>query len=258
MLVLISPAKTLDYVTPVSVAGVTQARLLDNSQLLIDQLKTFAPQDLASLMKISDPLASLNASRFASWQRPFDTDNAKAAIFAFKGDVYEGLQADTLDAASLDYAQAHLRILSGLYGILRPKDLMQAYRLEMGTKLQNVRGKDLYAFWGTRITEMLNQDLAESGSDMVINLASQEYFKSVQPKQLQARIITPIFKDWRKGQYKIISFYAKRARGLMARYLLQERIDSLDGLLEFEAEAYAYQADLSKHPHEPVFVRRKY
>lgn len=255
MLILISPAKKLDYETAPTTTTHTHPQFLEHSQVLIDQLKTFAPHEVASLMSLSDKLALLNAERYDAWQQPFTPDNAKQAVLAFKGDVYEGMQAETLDQAGLDYTQQHLRILSGLYGLLLPLDLMQAYRLEMGTKLVNQRGKDLYAFWGDVITDKINQDLADSGSDLIINLASNEYFKSVNKKKLEGRLITPAFKDWKNGQYKMISFYAKKARGMMTRYLIDHRIDNYEQLLAFDEAGYTYNEAMSK-PDQPVFIRK--
>jgi len=245
MLTVISPAKTLDYNTPPTTDHYTQPEWLDESQRLIDELRTLSVQDVAGLMKLSDKLASLNVARYESWSRPFTPDNAKQALLAFKGDVYTGLDAESLSEADLEFAQQHLRMLSGLYGLLRPLDLMQPYRLEMGTRLGNARGKDLYEFWGTRLTEALNAEL--SGPDAVlVNLASNEYFKSIQPKKLDARLITPVFKDWKNGQYKIISFYAKKARGLMARYIIQNHIEDPEQLKGFDLEGYRFDAESSK------------
>lgn len=263
MLIVISPAKKLDYEQPSPVTQFSQPQFLAESQRLIDQLKEYSPQEIASLMHLSDPLASLNAHRYAAWQQPFTTENAKACVFAFKGDVYEGMQAHTFNNEAIDFMQTHLRILSGLYGILRPLDLMQAYRLEMGTKLVNERGKNLYEFWGDLITQKINEDLAKTHSQYLINLASNEYFKSVKKKLIKAEIITPVFKDWKNGQYKIISFYAKKARGLMTRYLIEQSanqpnqavIDPLSLLLGFESAGYQYNEAMSK-TNEPVFIRR--
>ncbi len=257
MLILISPAKKLDYDAPSVTDQYSQPQFLDQSQLLVDQLKALGPHELGSLMHLSDKLAALNFERYAEWQQPFAPDNAKQAVLAFRGDVYAGMDADSMDADTLDYAQQHLRILSGLYGVLRPLDLMQAYRLEMGTSLQNARGRDLYAFWGDRITEKLNSDLAVSGSDLVVNLASNEYFKSVKKKTLAGQLVTPAFKDWKNGQYKMISFFAKKARGMMTRYLLEERVEQAEGVLGFAAGGYAYNPELTKKPQEPVFTRRQ-
>ena len=249
MILVISPAKALDYETPPTTATFTQPDFLDQSAELIDILREKSPAQIAELMSLSDQLSSLNVARYASWSRPFAPDNAKQALLAFNGDVYEGLDATSLTEADLAWAQDHLRILSGLYGVLRPLDLMQAYRLEMGTRLASPRGKNLYEFWGERITDELNRLLApeeEAGRERVlVNLASDEYFKSVKPKKLKGRIVTPVFEDWKGGRYKIISFYAKRARGLMSRYVITRRIDEVEALQGFDAEGYAFAADAS-------------
>jgi len=254
MLMVISPAKTLDFDTPPVIQRYTQPEFLDHSQVLIEQLRELSPAQIAELMHLSDKLAGLNAARFGSWTPDFTPDNAKQALLAFKGDVYTGLDATTLDKAGFDYAQKHLRMLSGLYGLLRPLDLMQPYRLEMGTKLANARGKDLYAFWGERISEWLNQALAEQGDDVLFNLASNEYFSAVKRKALQARLITADFKDLKNGQYKIISFYAKKARGMMARFVIDEKIHDPAQLKGFDRQGYRYSADESR-PDHLVFVR---
>ncbi|WP_300494263.1 peroxide stress protein YaaA, partial [uncultured Methylophaga sp.] len=225
MLTVISPAKTLDFDTPVSTNKYSEPRFLDQSQQLIEQLKKLSSQEIANLMKISDKLAGLNMVRFQQWQTPFTEENAKQAILAFKGDVYTGLAAETLDDKGLDFAQQHLRILSGLYGVLRPLDLMQPYRLEMGTPFQNDAGRDLYSFWGDKIRQSLEGEPALKDG-VLINLASNEYFKAVDAKKLNATIITPVFKDWKNGQYKMISFYAKKARGLMSRYIIDQQINT--------------------------------
>jgi cytoplasmic iron level regulating protein YaaA (DUF328/UPF0246 family) len=249
MILVISPAKALDYETPPTTATFTQPDFLDQSAELIAVLREKSPAEIADLMALSDQLATLNVARYASWSQPFSPDNAKQALLAFNGDVYEGLDAKSLAATDLAWAQDHLRILSGLYGVLRPLDLMQAYRLEMGTRLANPRGKNLYEFWGERITEELNRLLAredDAGRERVLlNLASDEYFKSVKPKKLKGRIVTPVFEDWKGGRYKIISFYAKRARGLMSRYVITHRLDEVAALQGFDAEGYAFAADAS-------------
>ncbi|MFC6671771.1 peroxide stress protein YaaA [Marinobacterium aestuariivivens] len=245
MLIVISPAKTLDYETPAATERYSQPDWLDQSELLIDELRKLSVQDLAGLMKLSDKLASLNVARYESWSRPFTPENAKQALLAFKGDVYGGLEAASLSDDDLAFAQSHLRILSGLYGLLKPLDLMQPYRLEMGTRLGNARGKDLYDFWGSRLTEALNDEL-EGPEPVLVNLASNEYFKSVQPKKLNARLITPVFKDWKNGQYKIISFYAKKARGLMTRYIIQNRIENPEQIKQFDLEGYQFAPEMSK------------
>jgi len=254
MLMVISPAKTLDFETPPVTRRFTQPQYLDHSQLLIEQLRELSPAQIGQLMHLSDKLSGLNAARFGSWNPAFTPDNAKQALLAFKGDVYTGLQAETLDDAGFDYAQQHLRMLSGLYGLLRPLDLMQPYRLEMGTRLVNSRGKDLYAFWGERISEWLNEALAEQGDDILLNLASNEYFSAVKRSALKARIVNTEFRDLKNGQYKIISFYAKKARGLMSRFVIDERIVNPDELKQFDVQGYRYSAEQSK-PDNLVFLR---
>jgi cytoplasmic iron level regulating protein YaaA (DUF328/UPF0246 family) len=254
MLLLVSPAKDLDFQPLAQPLPVTQPDMLAQSQQLAEICKTLTPADLSSLMHISDKLAGLNAARFAQWQLPFTEDNAKAALFAFNGDVYQGLDAASLTADDIAFAQQHLRILSGLYGVLRPLDLMQPYRLEMGTKLANLHGKDLYAFWQNSITEQLNQQLSVLQTEVVVNLASQEYFKAVKPKLLQGRLISPVFKDFKNGQYKIISFFAKKARGLMARYVIEKRLTTAEQLKGFDLAGYQYSAEQSSAD-APVFLR---
>ncbi|MBA1202502.1 peroxide stress protein YaaA [Pseudomonas capeferrum] len=246
MLTVISPAKTLDYDTPPVIQRFTLPQHLDDSQELIGQLRDLTPAQISELMHLSDKLAGLNAARFGSWSPDFTPANAKQALLAFKGDVYTGLDAETLGEDDFTYAQDHLRMLSGLYGLLRPLDLMQPYRLEMGTKLANARGKDLYAFWGTRISEWLNQALADQGDDLLLNLASNEYFSAVKRGALKARVINTEFRDLKNGQYKIISFYAKKARGLMSRFVIQERIDDPQRLKQFDLQGYYYSAEASK------------
>ncbi|MGO1247444.1 MAG: peroxide stress protein YaaA [Oceanisphaera sp.] len=256
MLVVVSPAKTLDYETPPVVSDYTQPELLNDSALLIERARELTPADIGKLMKISDKLAGLNAARFADWQPNFTPENAKQALLAFKGDVYTGLDAETLTPDDFAFAQDHFRMLSGLYGLLRPLDLMQPYRLEMGTKLENERGKDLYAFWGNIITDKLNAALAAQGDNVLINLASNEYFKAVQPKRLAGQIITPIFKDCKNGQYKIISFYAKKARGLMARYIIQHQLSEVSQLTAFDTAGY-YFVESESSATELVFKREE-
>ncbi|MDH5552301.1 MAG: peroxide stress protein YaaA [Nitrosomonas sp.] len=241
MLIVVSPAKTLDFETPPVIDKFTLPALLDDSAALIGQLRKLSPDEIGKLMSISPKLATLNSNRYFDWTRPFTAANAKQAAFAFKGDVYTGLDAETLNAAELDFAQNHLRILSGLYGVLRPLDLMQAYRLEMGTQFQNDRGKNLYAFWGDTITESINQELKEQMSEVLINLASTEYFKSINTKKLNAKIITPVFKDQKNGVYKIISFYAKKARGLMSRYIIQNKLTDPEAIKDFNLEGYRFK-----------------
>lgn len=254
MLALISPAKTFDFDTPAPTRQASQPEFLAQAQELIDVLRPLAPHDISKLMGISDKLGVLNYDRFADWQPPFDLDNAKQALFAFKGDVYVGLAAETLQEGDWKFAQDHLRILSGLYGLLAPLDLIQPYRLEMGTRLANPRGKDLYEFWGTRITEAINVQLKRLVDPVVVNLASNEYFKSVQKKDLAAPLITPVFKDWKTDRYKIISFYAKKARGMMSAYIIKNRLTDAEGLKGFDEEGYRYNRELSTAT-EWVFTR---
>jgi cytoplasmic iron level regulating protein YaaA (DUF328/UPF0246 family) len=254
MLMVISPAKTLDFETQPTTERYTQPQYLDHSQELITQLRELSPAQIGDLMHLSDKLSGLNAARFGSWNPAFTPDNAKQALLAFKGDVYTGLQAETLSDKDLDYAQGHLRMLSGLYGLLRPLDLMQPYRLEMGTKLANGRGKDLYAFWGTRISEWLNEALADQGDDVLLNLASNEYFSAVKRPALKARVIDTEFRDFKNGQYKIISFYAKKARGMMSRFVISERIDTPDALKQFDVQGYRFNSERSS-PDKLVFLR---
>ncbi len=244
MLIVISPAKTLDYDTAPVTDTYSQPAYLEHSAELIEQLRTLSVQDIAELMKLSDKLSSLNVARYESWTPEFDTDNAKQAVLAFKGDVYTGLDAESLSEESFAFAQDHLRILSGLYGILKPLDLMQPYRLEMGTKLANSRGKDLYQFWGNIITEALNKELETE--QILINLASNEYFKAAKAKNINGRIITPAFKDWKNGQYKMISFYAKKARGLMTRYIIENQLTDPEQLKEFDLEGYRFAESMSE------------
>ena len=255
MLYVISPAKNLDYETPATTDTFTMPELMEDAQALAEVCLKLSPQDLSSLMGISDKLAGLNAARFAEWHPDFTPENAKQAVLAFNGDVYTGLQATELSQTELEYAQQHLRILSGLYGILKPLDLMQAYRLEMGTKLENPRGKNLYEFWGEKITEKLNAQIDALDSEILVNLASTEYFKSVKKKQLKATLVTPAFKDWKNGQYKMISFFAKKARGMMVQYLIKNQVSDMEGLLKFDLDGYQYNPELSK-PNEPCFTRR--
>ncbi|MFC3033401.1 peroxide stress protein YaaA [Pseudoalteromonas fenneropenaei] len=255
MITVISPAKNLDYQTQAPLSDFSQPELLDHSAELIAVCRELSVQQLASLMKLSDKLAALNVARFTQWSLPFNRENAKQAIYAFNGDVYGGFDAYNAPQQTIAYAQQHLRILSGLYGVLKPLDLMQAYRLEMGTSLDNPRGKSLYAFWGRIIADKLNEALAATNSKVLVNLASNEYFKAVDKKALQGEIITPIFKDQKNGQYKVISFYAKKARGLMARYIMDKQIDNVAELLKFSVAGYYYSAEATKKSSEPVFLR---
>ncbi|MBL1272485.1 MAG: cytoplasmic iron level regulating protein YaaA (DUF328/UPF0246 family) [Marinobacter maritimus] len=244
MLMVISPAKTLDYESPLATETFTQPDFLDDACELIDQLKELEPHQVSNLMSISEKLGQLNAERFQSWHTPFSPKNARQAVLAFKGDVYTGLDAESFNEQDFSFAQKHLRMLSGLYGILKPLDLMQPYRLEMGTKFENKRGKDLYAFWGDRLTQELNR-LLKNDDEVLVNLASNEYFKSLRKKDLEGRLITPQFKDWKNGQYKMISFYAKKARGLMCRYAILNRITDANDLKGFDLDGYYFSEDQS-------------
>lgn len=244
MLMVISPAKTLDYESPLATETFTKPDFLADACELIDQLKELEPHQVSNLMSISDKLGQLNAERFQSWHTPFSAKNARQALLAFKGDVYTGLDAGSFNEQDFSFAQKHLRMLSGLYGILKPLDLMQPYRLEMGTKFENKRGKDLYAFWGDRLTQETNR-LLKSDDEVLVNLASNEYFKSLKKKDLEGRLITPQFKDWKNGQYKIISFYAKKARGLMCRYAILNRITDANDLKGFDLDGYYFSEDQS-------------
>ncbi len=255
MLITVSPAKTLDYESPLPTTEYSCPGLLEHSEQLIRRLRDLSILDLAELMHVSRKIAELNYERNHAWHLPFTPDNARQALFAFKGDVYTGLDAYSLPAGGIDFAQQHLRILSGLYGVLRPLDLMQPYRLEMGTRLSTARGKNLYEFWGDIITDTLNDHLSACGSDVLINLASVEYFKALRPKRFAGRIITPQFKEYKNGQYRIIGVYAKRARGLMSRFIIDNRIlDPLD-LQAFDREGYVFNPAMTDGDNW-VFTRR--
>jgi uncharacterized protein len=254
MLIVLSPAKSLDYKTAVQVKTPTLPEFVSESAKLIADLKKLAPQDVAKLMGLSDQLATLNVGRYRDWSKKFTAENSKPSIYAFDGDVYDGFDVNSLNAKDLAFAQDHIRILSGLYGALRPLDLMQAYRLEMGTPLKNARGKDLYAFWGSRVTDSLKKILEKQKKPLLLNLASEEYFKVLQAKDLDCPVVAPVFQDAKDGKYKIISFYAKRARGLMARYVVQNRITDPEDLKGFNLDGYKYYAAESK-PGKPVFRR---
>jgi cytoplasmic iron level regulating protein YaaA (DUF328/UPF0246 family) len=245
MLTLISPAKKLDYEQQDERRPHTQPELLDHAQELLSDLKTLSPQDVCALMGLSDKLGALNYERFQAWQRPFTTENAKQAVLAFKGDVYQGLNAESMSDEDLQWAQDNLRILSGLYGVLRPLDLMQPYRLEMGTKFANNRGKDLYSFWDGVINNQLHS-LLEEPNAVLVNLASNEYFKAVKEKTLSARIVTPVFMDNKDGKYKMISFFAKKARGLMAAFIIKNKITDVELLKNFDSDGYSFNASLSE------------
>lgn len=249
MLVVVSPAKNLDFESPLpnfvknDTAGslaTAQPRLLKNTKELVEICKTLSPADLSTMMKISDKLAILNAERFSSFEFPFTINNARPAMYAFNGDVYTGLDANSLSEDSVAFAQDHLRILSGLYGVLKPLDLMQPYRLEMGKKLNIGSAKNLYEYWGETITKEVNKALVEQGDSVLINLASNEYFTSIKKANLDATIVTPQFKDEKNGKFKIISFYAKKARGLMARYIIEHKIKKVNDLQRFDVDGYYF------------------
>ena len=254
MLFLLSPAKSLDYDTPLTGQPHTAPLFVKESKALIDVLRTQSPQQIAALMDLSDKLSALNVARYQAWSSRASVKNARQAALAFDGDVYGGLDARSLGADDLAWAQDHVCILSGLYGVLRPLDLMQPYRLEMGTQLPNPAGRDLYAFWGSRIAEYLNTRLRQDASPVLVNLASQEYFKAVDRKALKAQVVECVFQEYKGGQYKVISFFAKRARGLMARYATQQRLTHVDQLQAFDSEGYAFAPQAST-PQQLVFRR---
>lgn len=255
MLAILSPAKTLDYDSPVPALPLTRPAFMTQAQTLIGLLRDLSAAELASLMGISDKLAALNVARYAEWSPRFTDKNSRAALLAFKGDVYEGLAAWTFSAQDHAFAQQHLRILSGLYGLLRPLDRLQPYRLEMGTALANPAGRNLYAFWGDTLAEALNAALAEQGDDVLVNLASEEYSRAALTPALRARVITPQFREEKDGRFKMVSFHAKRARGLMAGFMVRERLRDPEALKAFAAEGYAFNARLSAGD-TWVFTRR--
>ncbi len=255
MLFLLSPAKSLDYETPIGKLPHSLPGFVEQSSELIDLLRQRSPQEIAQLMDLSDKLASLNVARYEAWRPKFSAANSRQALLAFNGDVYEGLEAKTLKPEQLDWAQEHLCILSGLYGVLRPLDWMQPYRLEMGTALPNARGKNLYQFWGPQLAQYLNERVAAQGqAGPIVNLASEEYFKAVDLKALQVPVVQCVFEEFKAGRYKIISFMAKRARGLMARYAIEKKITAVKKLQGFDREGYAFAPEVSQD-HRLVFRR---
>jgi len=256
VLTVISPAKTLDFETPPGTRKATQPQFLSRAAELVEDARALSPDDIRALMGVSANIAELNHQRFMDWAPPFNLGNAKQALLAFKGDVYVGLQAQTLSTAQLTFAQQHLCILSGLYGLLRPLDLMQPYRLEMGLAFANRGGRNLYDFWGDSITVALNTRLRKSGTNVLVNLASNEYFRSVQARALDADVLTPVFKDLKGDQYKVISFYAKRARGQMARFIIDHELNEPDDMKKFKTDGYRYNKDQSS-AREMVFTRGK-
>ncbi len=255
MLIVVSPAKTLDYDTPPKTSTFTLPDYLDDSAELIHRLRELSSLDISELMKVSTKIADLNFDRYETWNKKFTEKNAKQCVLAFKGDVYTGLDAESFKAKDFKFAQSHLRILSGLYGLLRPLDLMQPYRLEMGTRLSNERGKNLYEFWGSQITEGLNAQLKKIKSEYLINLASNEYFKAVKPKQLKGEIITPAFKELKNGDYKMIGIYAKKARGLLSRYIIQNQLSDIEDIKSFDVDGYKFNKKLSRD-NNWVFTRK--
>lgn len=254
MLIVISPAKSLDFDTPPVTPSYTIPEMLDESVKLAERLKKMSPKQISKLMSISKDLGELNFQRYQTWHLPFTPENSKQAVMAFNGDVYQGVQADSLSEEQLVLAQTRVRILSGLYGILKPLDLIQPYRLEMGTRLKYYRSKNLYEFWNPSLTKKVKEALSESGSNVLVNLASKEYFKSVDTKKLKAKVVTPDFKDMKNGEYMMISFFAKKARGLMTRFVLDNNITDVSDLQAFNYEGYYFNSNLSK-PGNPVFTR---
>jgi cytoplasmic iron level regulating protein YaaA (DUF328/UPF0246 family) len=254
MLFLLSPAKSLDYDVSLAPHTPTAPLFVKQSQALITLLRTQSPQEVAGLMSLSDKLAALNVARYQAWSTRATVKNARAAVLAFDGDVYDGLNARNLGEADLAWAQAHVCILSGLYGVLRPLDLMQPYRLEMGTRLANSQGRDLYRFWGTQISDYLNKRLRADVSPVVINLASQEYFKAVDTQVLKARVVDCVFEEQRNGRYKIVSISAKRARGMMTRFAVTNQLVQPEQLRAFDEDGYAWDAAHST-PQRLVFRR---
>ncbi len=254
MITIISPAKTLDYKNKVQTKKYTQPEFLKESQELVDELKKFSSKELSKLMDVNTDLAHLNYERYLQWELPFNPSNAKQALLAFKGQVFVGLDAKTLSENDLLFAQDHFRILSGLYGVLRPLDLMQPYRLEMGTSLKNSKGENLYKFWGSKITDFLNHELSSQKKHVLVNLASNEYFKAVVPKKIKGEIITPVFKEAKGNDFKVIAVYAKTARGLMSRFIIENRIDNPEQLKAFDSEGYLFNEELST-TNDWVFTR---
>ncbi len=254
MITIISPSKTQDF----SSNGVpelhTQPRFLDQTEVLVNELRKQSAGDIKALMEVSDKIADLNYNRYRQFNTPFSPENAKQALFAFKGDVYTGIDIENYNEKELSFAQDHLRILSGLYGLLRPLDLIQPYRLEMKIKLKNPKGKDLYSFWGNRLTEELNKAMASGAKPVLINLASNEYFKAIQKKELKADIITPVFKEFKNGKYSIIAIFAKKARGLMTDFIIKNRIEDPETLKTFQQEGYEFSEQHSNEK-EWVFIR---
>jgi len=255
MLVVISPAKTLDFDTPDASVKTSRPRMLNASQELVEELRAYSGKDLQKLMGISEKLGELNAERYLQWQVPFNKNNAKSALFAFKGDVYLGLDAQQFDLPDLEFAQQHLRILSGLYGLLRPLDLIQPYRLEMGTSLATSLGSNLYQFWGERLTKAVTKDLKALQGETLVNLASNEYFSVLKNVSVSANVVTPIFKDYKNGKYKVISFFAKKARGILTAHIIKNRITNIDDIKKARLDGYRFSAQESDDK-QWVFLRK--
>ena len=256
MLAILSPAKSLDYESPLVTKKFSEPSFVAESEQLIDSLRTFTPGELSTLMGISDNLAELNHRRYAEWQPEFSNGDARPAVLAFKGDVYLGLEGPTLKERDFTWAQKHIRILSGLHGILKPLDRIRPYRLEMGTRLRTATGENLYEFWGSKVTEALNNAIKEQGDNLLINLASDEYYGVLQPTDINARIIKVHFREWKNGQYKFLSFFAKKARGSMARYMIDQRVKSLKALRSFDYDGYTFNNELSSGD-DWVFTRKQ-
>ncbi len=242
MIITLSPSKGQDFEAPVPAVATTTPAMLEDSMLLIRELREYSPEQIRQLMEVSENIANLNVRRYQDFSLPFTTDNARPALFAFKGDVYRGIPVETYGKEDLDFAQGHLRILSGLYGCLRPLDLIQPYRLEMKTRLKNPRGENLYQFWGERITRCLNEELQHQQEPTLVNLASNEYFKAVKPKLLEGRLLQVNFKEVKNGKARVIAVFAKRARGMMADYVIRNRIEEAEALKGFDREGYRYSA----------------
>lgn len=255
MLFVLSPAKSLDYESALAAHATTAPLFVEHTQELIDTLRPLSVAQVASLMKLSDTLAALNVARYAAWSPKATAKNARAAVLAFDGDVYDGLAARSMDGAQLQWLQKHLCILSGLYGVLRPLDRMQPYRLEMGTALGTARGRNLYQFWGDTIAQTLSQRVARDGGGVLVNLASQEYFKAAQTPALRARVVECVFQDWSAGQFKVLGFYAKRARGMMLRFACEQRVSKVEDLRAFDAAGYAWESSVSSA--DVLVFRRK-
>ena len=252
MKILISPSKTLSFDSEVNCEFKSESRLIDETKILHEILLNYSSEDLKGLMSVSDKIAELNYNRFKNWEDPTLSNNSRQAVYAFKGDVYSGLDADTIEEDKFDYLQNSLRILSGYYGLLRPFDQILPYRLEMGTKLENENGNNLYKFWGDKITDVLNEDINED--DIIVNLASDEYFKSINMDKIKSKVITPVFKEFKNGTYKVIAIYAKKARGLMSRFLIERKSTSVDDIKLFNVDGYSFDSALSNNQ-ELVFTR---